>query len=49
MTFVGTFESGEIEIYMRGELAGNSQRLTQQINAVQQALRDRFAYLRARR
>jgi hypothetical protein len=49
MTFISTFESGEIEIYMRGAMEGNSRRLTQQMNAVQQALRDRFAYLRARR
>jgi hypothetical protein len=49
MMFTRAIEGGEIEIYMRGELVGNSQRLTQQMNMVQVALRDRFAHLRAKR
>jgi hypothetical protein len=48
-TYRSTFESGEIKVYIRGEMPGNSHRLTQEMNAFQTALRDRFERLRARR
>jgi hypothetical protein len=48
-TLTADINSGDIEIYMRGELVGQSQRLTHQMNAVQAALRDRFVHLRSKR
>lgn len=41
-TFTSTVRSGELTIYLRGELPGNSLLLTQEMNALQTALRDRF-------
>jgi hypothetical protein len=47
--YTSTFESGELKVYIRGELPGNSRGLTHEINAFQAALRDRFERLRAKR
>ena len=48
-TFKSTFESGDIKVYVRGEMPGNSRRLIQEMNAFQTALRDRFERLKAKR
>jgi hypothetical protein len=48
-TFTSTFESGELKVYMRGELPSDSRGLTEEMNALQMALRDRFERLRAKR
>lgn len=48
-TYTSTFESGELKVYMRGEFPGNSRILTEEMNALQVALRDRFDRLRAQR
>jgi hypothetical protein len=47
--YTSTFESGDIRVYLRGEMAGDSQCLIEEMNTVQLALRDRFERLRARR
>lgn len=47
--FKSSTESGYLRVYIRGELPGNSQRLTQEMNAFQTALHERFERLRARR
>lgn len=47
--YTSTFESGELKVYMRGELPGNSRGLIREMNAFQTALRDRFERLRAKR
>lgn len=48
-TYTSTFESGEIKIYMRGELTGDSRDLVKEMNTLQVVLRDRFERLRAKR
>jgi hypothetical protein len=47
--FKSSTESGYLRVYIRGEMHGNSQRLTQEMNAFQTALHERFERLRARR
>jgi hypothetical protein len=47
--FKSNTESGYLRVYIRGELHGNSQRLTQEMNAFQTALHERFERLRSRR
>lgn len=48
-TYKSTFDSGEIKVYIRGELLGDSQSLVKEMNALQIALHDRFERLRAKR
>ena len=48
-TYRSTSESGELKVYIRGEMPGNSRRLIQEMNALQTALHERFVHLRARR
>ena len=48
-TYRSTSESGELKVYIRGEMPGNSRRLIQEMNALQTALHERFEHLRARR
>jgi len=48
-TFTSKVQSGDLRIYVRGELRGNSQRLIQEMNAFQAALRVLFPQVRARR
>jgi hypothetical protein len=46
--FTSQLESGELKLYMGGELPGDSRSLTQEMNALQEALRDRFERVRAK-
>jgi hypothetical protein len=48
-TYKSTFDSGELKIFMRGELPRDSSELTHEMNALQRALRERFDRVRARR
>jgi len=47
--YTTTFESGELQVDLRGQLPGNSRVLIQEMNALQSALRDRFERLKAKR
>lgn len=47
--FRSNTESGYLRVYIRGEMPGNHKRLTQEMNAFQTALHDRFERLRSRR
>lgn len=49
MTYKTELDSGELSIYLHGSLPRDSQPMVQQINALQQALHERFARLPARR
>src|SRR3954466_12953399 len=48
-TFTSKVSSGDLRVYVRGELRGNSRRLIQEMNAFQAALRGLFPQVRARR
>jgi hypothetical protein len=48
-TFKSSTESGDLKVYIRGEMRGNSKRLTQEMNALQASLHERFERLRSRR
>ncbi|HLO31723.1 MAG TPA: hypothetical protein VK249_21400 [Anaerolineales bacterium] len=48
-TFKSSTESGDLKVYIRGEMHGNSQRLTQEMNALHASLHERFERLRSRR
>lgn len=47
--YTSTFDSGELILYVVGELPGNAHVLTRELNALQQALRERFNRLQSRR
>lgn len=47
--YTSIFESGELIVHMVGQLPGKSRVLTEEMNALQQALRERFDRLRSRR
>jgi hypothetical protein len=47
--YTSIFESGELIVHMVGQLPGKSRALTEEMNALQQALRERFDRLRSRR
>lgn len=47
--YTSKVQSGDIRVYVRGELRGNSRRLIQEMNAFQAALRVLFPQVRARR
>jgi hypothetical protein len=49
VTYQSTLESGEIVIYVRGQLPRTSEPVTYEINALRRALRERFKRLPARR
>ncbi len=49
LTYRSNLESGEIRIYVRGQLPRNSQPVIHEINALRRALRERFDHLPARR
>jgi hypothetical protein len=48
-TFKSSTESGDLKVYVRGEMHGNSKRLTQEMNALHALLHERFERLRSRR
>jgi hypothetical protein len=48
-TFKSSTESGDLKVYIRGEMHGNCKRLIQEMNALQASLHERFERLRARR
>jgi hypothetical protein len=48
-TFTSSTESGDLKVYIRGEMHGNSKRLTQEMNALHSSLNERFERLRSRR
>jgi hypothetical protein len=48
-TYKSVFESGELRVFIRGTLPRDSCELTHEMNALQLALRERFARVRARR
>jgi hypothetical protein len=48
-TYKSVFESGELRVFIRGTLPRDSCELTHEMNALQQALRERFERVRARR
>jgi hypothetical protein len=47
--YTSAFESGDLKIFVRGALPGESREITHEINSLQRALRERFDRLRARR
>ena len=49
MTYRTELDSGELRIYAYGWLAGNSRPVVQEMNALREALRERFDRLPARR
>jgi hypothetical protein len=49
LTYRSNLDSGEIRIYVRGQLPRNSQPVIHEINALRRALRERFDHLPARR
>lgn len=48
-TFKSSTESGDLKVYIRGEMPANSKRLTQEMNALHISLHERFERLRSRR
>ena len=48
-TFTSMFDSGEMNIYIRGELPRDSRELIREMNALQRSLREKFDHLRTRR
>jgi len=48
-TYKSTLESGLMKIYIRGELKGDNQSLTREMNIIQTTLHDRFERIRAKR
>ncbi len=48
-TFKSSTESGDLKVYIRGEMRGNSKRLTREMNALHASLHERFERLRSRR
>jgi hypothetical protein len=48
-TFKSSTESGDLKVYIRGEMPANSKRLTQEMNALHASLHERFERLRSRR
>lgn len=48
-TFKSSTESGDLKVYIRGEMRGNSKRLIQEMNALHASLQERFERLRSRR
>ena len=48
-TFKSSTESGDLKMYIRGEMPANSKRLTQEMNALHVSLHERFERLRSRR
>lgn len=48
-TFKSNTESGDLKVYIRGEMRGNSKRLIQEMNALHASLHERFERLRSRR
>ena len=48
-TFTSMFDSGEMNIYIRGELPRDSRELTREMNGLQRSLREKFDHLRTRR
>jgi hypothetical protein len=44
-----TLDSGELNVFMRGTLAGDHKELAREMNALQQALRERYDRVRSRR
>jgi hypothetical protein len=48
-TYKSTFESGDIRLFIRGELRRDRGELIHEMNALQQALRERFERLRIKR
>jgi hypothetical protein len=49
MTYRTELDSGEVRIYVYGWLAGDSRPVVQEMNALREALRERFDRLPARR
>jgi hypothetical protein len=49
MTYRTDLESGELRIYVYGWLAGNSCPVVHEVNALREALRERFDRMSARR
>jgi len=49
VTYRSNLDSGEIRIYIRGQLLRDSQPVIHEINALRAALRERFDHLPARR
>jgi hypothetical protein len=48
-TFKSSTESGDLKVYIRGEMRGNSNRLMREMNALHASLHERFERLRSRR
>jgi hypothetical protein len=48
-TFKSTFDSGDLKVFMRGEMPGTSRELTHVMNALELELRETFERLKARR
>lgn len=47
--YTSIIESGELKVHLAGEMPGNSQALTEEMNALQAALRERFDRLKSMR
>jgi hypothetical protein len=48
-TFKSSTESGDLKVYIRGEMRSNSKRLMREMNALHASLHERFERLRSRR